>query len=61
VPSYVNKENSSIFKDFVNKANLVEKPEETIRGTLSYHYEVVIVVVCVYVDLNKVLAKPFGV
>jgi hypothetical protein len=40
VPSYVNKENSSIFKDFVNKANLVEKPEETIRGTLSYHYEI---------------------
>ena len=39
VPSYINKETSSIFKDFVNSATVIEKSPQDIRGVTSYHYQ----------------------
>lgn len=39
IPSYIDDETSSIFKDFVNSATVVEKEPESIKGILSYHYE----------------------
>jgi hypothetical protein len=38
IPSYINTETSTIFKDFVNNATLTEKPSEDIRGIPTYHY-----------------------
>jgi hypothetical protein len=39
VPSYINNETGSIFKDFVNSVTVIEKEQESIHGVLSYHYE----------------------
>lgn len=39
VPSYINNENGGVFKDFITNAVVVEKEQETIKGILSYHYE----------------------
>lgn len=37
--SYINDETNSIFKEFVSSATVIEKAQENIEGTLSYHYE----------------------
>ncbi len=41
LPSYINNETSSLFKDFLNDTTVIEKGEDDIRGTLSYHYEII--------------------